>query len=141
MELKPIVGRLNELLGRIEGAFRRERRFTSNVAHELRTPIAELRALAEVAIACPRGEGADGREFGGDAVDRARQMQALVESLLAIAAGRKAAPDAANLKVEDLVLRQRACGDKALSGDGGGTAADDSLRRGESGIQNGSRAI
>jgi two-component system, OmpR family, heavy metal sensor histidine kinase CusS len=48
-ELTPIASRLNELLSRVEEAFGRERRFTANAAHELRTPIAEIRAIAEVA--------------------------------------------------------------------------------------------
>lgn len=47
-ELRPIALRLNELLARLDAAFARQRRFTSNVAHELRTPLAELRTLAEV---------------------------------------------------------------------------------------------
>ena len=52
-ELRPIADRLNALLGRLEAAFRRERTFTANVAHELRTPIAELRTSAEVALRWP----------------------------------------------------------------------------------------
>ena len=44
VELSPISLCLNDLLERIDQAFARERRFTSDVAHELRTPIAELRA-------------------------------------------------------------------------------------------------
>lgn len=52
-ELAPITGRLNELLARLEDSFERERRFSSDVAHELRTPVAELRSLAELAIKLP----------------------------------------------------------------------------------------
>ena len=47
-ELQPVAASLNELLARLESAFDRERRFTGTAAHELRTPLAELRALAEV---------------------------------------------------------------------------------------------
>src|SRR5690606_19217963 len=42
-ELRPIASRLNTLLRRLDRAFQRERRFIDNVAHELLTPIAELR--------------------------------------------------------------------------------------------------
>ena len=52
-ELLPIAQRLNDLLARLEASFARERRFSADVAHELRTPIAELRALAEVALRWP----------------------------------------------------------------------------------------
>jgi len=49
-ELIPISTRLNDLLARLELSFERERRFSADLAHELRTPIAELRTLAEVAL-------------------------------------------------------------------------------------------
>ena len=47
-EIQPMVAQLNGLLDRLEAAFTRERRLSSNLAHELRTPIAELRSVAEV---------------------------------------------------------------------------------------------
>ena len=49
-ELRPVVERLNELLGRLGIALTRERELTAEVAHELRTPLAGLRATIEVAI-------------------------------------------------------------------------------------------
>ena len=56
-ELLPIGHRLNDLLARLEQSFERERQFTADAAHELRTPIAELRSLAEVALKWPEGTG------------------------------------------------------------------------------------
>jgi len=83
-ELQPISTRLNELLGRLQEAFTREKRFTSNAAHELRTPIAELRTLAEVAL---REDTASetGRAYFQDALDIAKQMESLVKGLLTLA--------------------------------------------------------
>ncbi|MFQ1699917.1 sensor histidine kinase [Loktanella agnita] len=52
-EIVPIADRLNDLLTRLFMAARRERRFTADAAHELRTPIAELRTLTDVALAFP----------------------------------------------------------------------------------------
>lgn len=49
MEVVPLVERLNALLDRISASMQAERRFTSHAAHELRTPIAAIRAQAEVA--------------------------------------------------------------------------------------------
>ena len=58
-ELRPICQCINELLDRVEAGFKRERQFNANVAHELRTPIAELRTLAEVAINRAKRNGGD----------------------------------------------------------------------------------
>ena len=92
-ELRPIAEKLNELLARLDDAFQRERRFTSNVAHELRTPIAELRSLAEVALRFPGDDAAGAAEDYGDVLAIARQMESVVSALLAVArsqAGREA---------------------------------------------------
>jgi signal transduction histidine kinase len=48
VELRPIATELNGLVARLEQSFERERRFSSNVAHELRTPLAELHTVAEL---------------------------------------------------------------------------------------------
>jgi two-component system sensor histidine kinase QseC len=84
-ELRPVGEKLNELLARLESAFRRERRFTSNVAHELRTPIAELRSLAEVALKFPSSDSETASRNYADVQGVARQMEAIVGALLAIA--------------------------------------------------------
>jgi two-component system sensor histidine kinase QseC len=82
-ELRPIAQRLNGLLDRLEEAFGRERRFTADVAHELRTPIAELRSTVEVAMKWPSQR--DDPQSYRDILQIATQMEALVNALLAIA--------------------------------------------------------
>jgi two-component system sensor histidine kinase QseC len=83
LELRPICERLNELLARLEQSFERERRFSADAAHELRTPIAELRSLAEVALKWPSGDGEAKTSFA-DTLAAARQMEGIVNGLLAI---------------------------------------------------------
>src|ERR1700683_4484395 len=82
-ELVPIAQQFNSLLERIDEAFVRERRFTSDAAHELRTPIAELRRLAEVALKWPDRSEAE-RNYR-DVWEVAEHMESLVATLLAIA--------------------------------------------------------
>ncbi|TAJ79793.1 MAG: two-component sensor histidine kinase [Gallionellaceae bacterium] len=48
-EVTPLIGRLNDLFARIESSMQKERRFTADAAHELRTPIAGIKAQAQVA--------------------------------------------------------------------------------------------
>lgn len=49
-EMLPMVDALNALFQRIETLLESERRFTADAAHELRTPIAAIRAHAQVAL-------------------------------------------------------------------------------------------
>ncbi len=49
-EVRPLVEELNILLERLEQKIDKERRFIGDAAHELRTPLAGLRAHAEVAL-------------------------------------------------------------------------------------------
>jgi two-component system sensor histidine kinase QseC len=48
-EIRPMVLALNELLQRVAQTLEGERRFTSNAAHELRTPLAAIQAQLHVA--------------------------------------------------------------------------------------------
>jgi len=50
-EMMPMLDALNGLFGRIGALMESERRFTADAAHELRTPIAAIRAQAQVALA------------------------------------------------------------------------------------------
>ncbi len=83
-ELAPIAGRLNALLGRLEESFERERRFSADLAHELRTPLAELRSAAEAALRWP--DRRDPR-MDRDVLEISVQMERIVAHILALARG------------------------------------------------------
>jgi two-component system sensor histidine kinase QseC len=83
-ELQPVVDRLNDLLRRLDAAFAKERSFSANVAHELRTPLSGLRSTMEVALTRPRPPD-EYQEALGDCLAITSQMQAMVENLLSLA--------------------------------------------------------
>ena len=82
VELRPVYERLNDLIHRLETGFDRERRFSSDLAHEMRTPVAELKMLSEVALKWPDQAGAGTH---AETLDIARQLESMIESLLALA--------------------------------------------------------
>jgi two-component system sensor histidine kinase QseC len=95
-ELLPVVQRVNGLLARLEAAFARERAFSDDVAHELRTPLAALRTTLEVAVTRPRSHDEHVRTIHASAAI-VGELQGMVERLLQIArldAGRPAAVSA-----------------------------------------------
>jgi two-component system, OmpR family, sensor kinase len=83
-ELGRLGTTLNEMLGRLEAAIERERRFVDDASHELRTPLALHRAELELALRY--GEDADGlRASIGSAIEEVDRLVALAEALLVVA--------------------------------------------------------
>jgi two-component system sensor histidine kinase QseC len=83
-ELESVVEKLNGLLSRLDAAFARERAFTADVAHELRSPLAALLTTFDVCRSRSRDESAYMASID-KCREVARQMQAMVETLLILA--------------------------------------------------------
>ncbi len=83
-ELTALAETFNGLLARLEASVARERRFTSNAAHELLTPLATLRSEAEVALRRERTPAAY-RETLGRVVEDVAEMTGTVQGLLHLA--------------------------------------------------------
>jgi two-component system sensor histidine kinase QseC len=49
LELQPLIKELNHLFSRVDQSISREKRFTADAAHELRTPLAALKTQVEIA--------------------------------------------------------------------------------------------
>lgn len=50
IEIRPLIQELNNLFGRLQEAFEREKRFASDAAHELRTPLAAMKTQIQIAL-------------------------------------------------------------------------------------------
>lgn len=105
-ELWPIADRLNNLLARLQDASVSERRFTADAAHELRTPIAELRTLTDVALAFP--DDPDRLEsVVRTSNELSIRLSSLVDALLGIARRETVRRDLKTDEVDILALLQR----------------------------------
>lgn len=82
-EVLPLFSGLNNLFRKLKNAFERERRFTSDAAHELQTPLASVKTQAQVAL---RSDNKEEQQHALnktlEGIDRATHM---VQQLLALA--------------------------------------------------------
>ena len=82
-ELQVLSETLNEMIQRLEASFLRMTQFTADASHELRTPVALMRATAEIALMQPR----DGEAYRGALADilvEGERTTKLIEDLLAL---------------------------------------------------------
>jgi signal transduction histidine kinase len=85
-ELTGLAATLDSLLSRIAASRRHEQRFASEVAHELRTPIAGLRGRAELALGSSGPGAQDEREEALRAVvDDTARLDRAIDTLMALA--------------------------------------------------------
>jgi len=101
VELEPIAIQFNHVLEEIEKAFIREREFSADVAHELRTPVSEIRSLAEVGLRWP--DEKDIRSYFGDIHESAKNLDRLIENLLFLCRSEEGSIE---LNIETLDLEQ-----------------------------------
>ncbi len=82
-EVERVGVAINALLGRVSAGVRAQREFAGNVAHELRTPLAGIRALAEYGLA--HADPSVQREQLQAFIDSQARTSRLVDQLLALA--------------------------------------------------------
>jgi signal transduction histidine kinase len=83
-EIERLTGTLNALIGRLEQSFGALRRFTADASHELKTPLAVLRADIERAMQLPATSN-DQMVALEEALAQTTWMADLVDSLLTLA--------------------------------------------------------
>ncbi len=80
-DLHPFADAFNNLLARLESAFDRERQFSADAAHELRTPVAMLKSEIQATLLSPPDSAKD-REALAELLEDIVRLESLCESLL-----------------------------------------------------------
>lgn len=118
-EIEKLATTMNQMLDRLEGAAMRQNQFIGDASHELRSPLAALRAQVEVALANP--DPAEAVRVLSVVLDQVTRMTMLTEDLLFLA--RSTEPGAmvlpAPVDLDELVLaevhRLRETGGKTIT--------------------------
>jgi signal transduction histidine kinase len=106
-EVARLAATMNRMLARLQAAQARQRRFVSDAAHELRSPVAAIRQHSEVALAHPDATSAGAL---AEVVHRENlRVERLVDDLLLLARLDEAAPGVAvPLDLDDIALAEAA---------------------------------
>jgi signal transduction histidine kinase len=132
-EIDRLAATMNEMLDRLDAAAGRERQLVADASHELRSPVASVRALLET-----RGQAADPAEHDAEALAALSRLQELVEGLLELASHDASVPSPARPVDLDELVMERARALRASSGltvdtslvsGGQVTGAEEGLRR------------
>ena len=83
VELEPLVERIDEQMEELRGSELMRRQFTSNVTHELKTPLSTISGAAEL-IRDGIAKKEDVPEFAGRIFDEAQHMTSLVNDILTL---------------------------------------------------------
>ncbi|MFT4227176.1 sensor histidine kinase [Micropruina sp.] len=90
-EVGRLAGTFDEMLGRLDEAFQRERRFSNDAAHELRTPLAAMQSILSV-IAEQRRTPAEYEAALTDLSEETDKLRALTDDLLRLARAEASEP-------------------------------------------------
>lgn len=133
-EINRLAVTLNDMLGRLAAARARQRAFVADAAHELRSPLANLRTQLEVAQHL--GRRTDWPQVGRDLLTDIRRLGRLVDDLLLLARSDEAPQRPGAVEPVELggLLRAVAQGYPGVTVDGGGEplwtrGEPDALRR------------
>lgn len=111
-EVHRLAVTLNDMLARLQDADDRQRAFVSDAAHELRNPLAAIRAELEVQLQHPEAQGWE--ETAGEVLTDVLRLSKIADDLLALARLDESSPAVAQEDVDvaalarDVVARQGA---------------------------------
>jgi signal transduction histidine kinase len=134
-ELKELADTIDGMLDRLQSAFDSQRRFSAEASHELRTPIAIIRAEVDVALAAPDVTDRE-RELGATIRNAADRSERLIDGLLMLARSESTLLDMVRVDLAELV--GDVVGEQARAADAAGVELDLEL---DTAIVNGDRAL
>jgi len=108
-ELQPVAIAFDEMLDRLEDSFTRLSQFSADLAHELRTPLANIRGEAEVALTRPRSPNEYQAVIESSVAECAR-LSGIIDNLLFLARA-----EAAESQVQRAVFDGRAAIEKIVA--------------------------
>ena len=113
-EIQGIVKSVNGLIARLDAALARERRFTADAAHELRTPLAALKVhaynLRHAATAIERDQSQSHLDAG------IQRMERLVAQMLTLSRMENGTAPLSRRRIDLAAVLERHCRDYAASG-------------------------
>jgi signal transduction histidine kinase len=149
-EFRELGETLDDLFGRLEGAFESQRHFVANASHELRTPLTAERTVLQVALADPGAGAAALRSACEEVLALGQQQERLIDALLTLAsgeqgierpepfdlagvtgkviAGRRAEAERRGLRLTTSLAPAPAAGDPSLAGSLVANLVDNALR-------------
>ena len=116
-EFGELARTLNVMLDRLAASVQSLERFAGDAAHELRGPVARLRAAADIALESDRLSDADARAALGDIGEHADELSRLIKDLLFLAreeGGTPAAQGPPQMRIASHFARSRSRGSSAL---------------------------
>ncbi len=104
LELRDFAATFDRMLDRLQSAFGRQRQFTADASHDLRAPLAVMRAEADLALARPREAVADDLAFRSIR-DEILELDELIDTLLLAARADAGPVKATPIDLADLAAR------------------------------------
>ena len=107
-EIEHLARAFNEMLERIEALVGEMEDVTTNIAHDLRSPITRIRGMAETTMTAPGGEDAY-REMAGTVIEECDRLVGMINTMLEIAQADSGMIALARQPVDLGVMVSRAC--------------------------------
>ena len=97
-EIAPLIASVNSLMQRLQTSINAQKRFIANAAHQLRTPVAALRTLSELAARMP--DGPEREQSMNRLITTGERVSHLATQLLTLVRAESAGTTRANVAVD-----------------------------------------